>query len=98
MAEAVPHVIDTVDQLRAWRDAKLAPVVRDFKPAWLQEVSVAMSRLEIVFDLIFRPYAGRGWIRRRYRYDGEVNVLHFTGEVDFPESELSKLPDSALIE
>jgi hypothetical protein len=51
----------------------------------------------LVFDLIYRPYAGRGWIKRRYRYDGEVDVLHYTGELEFPESELSKLPESALV-
>ena len=97
MATTFEDVIKTADQLRARRDAKLAPVVRDFKPAWLLEVSLTMSRLEIVFDLIYRPYAGRGWVKRRYRYDGEVDVLHYGGELEFPESELGSLPDSALI-
>lgn len=97
MATTLEDVIETAEQLRAHRDAKLAPVVRDFKPAWLLEVSLTMSRLEIVFEVIFRPYVGRGWVRRRYRYDGEVDVLHYVGELEFPESELSSLPDSALI-
>jgi len=97
MATTFEDAIETVDQLRARRDAKLAPVVRDFKPAWLLEVSVSMTRLEIVFELIYRPYIGRGWVKRRYRYDGEVDVLHYVGELEFPESELGTLPDSALI-
>lgn len=97
MPAAEADVIDTIDQLRARRDVKLAPVVRDFKPAWLVTVSETMSRLEIVFEIIYRPYAGRGWIRRRYRYDGEVDVLHLIGELEFSESELSKLPENALI-
>ncbi len=97
MPAAEADVIDTIDQLRARRDVKLTPVVRDFKPAWLQTVSETMSRLEIVFEIIYRPYAGRGWIRRRYRYDGEVDVLHLIGELEFAESDLSKLPESALI-
>ncbi len=97
MATTLEDVIETAEQLRAHRDAKLAPVVRDFKPAWLLEVSLTMSRLEIVFEVIFRPYVGRGWVRRRYRYDGEVDVLHYVGELEFPESELGTLPDSALI-
>ena len=83
--------------LRDRRDAKLFPIVRDFKPAWLVDVSVQPSREELVFDLVFRPYAGRGWIKRRYRYDGEVDVLHYTGELEFQESELAKLPETALI-
>jgi hypothetical protein len=86
-----------LDQLRVRRDAKLTPVVRDFKPAWLLTVSETLSRLEIVFEIIYRPYAGRGWTRRRYRYDGEVDVLHLIGELEFPESELSRLPDTAFI-
>lgn len=97
MSTTLPDVVDNVEQLRARRDVKLAPVVRDFKPAWIREVTVSMSNLQLVFDLIYRPYAGRGWIRRRYRYDGEVDVLHYDGEVDFPERELSDLPDSALV-
>jgi hypothetical protein len=56
-----------------------------------------MFKLELVFDLVFRPYAGRGWIKRRYRYDGEADVLHYVGEVEFPESELSQLPEENLI-
>lgn len=87
----------TIDQLRVRRDAKLAPVVRDFQPAWLLTVSETLARLEIVFEIIYRPYAGRGWIRRRYRYDGEVDVLHLIGELGLSERELSQLPDSALI-
>ena len=97
MAAVSPQVAELKD-LRDRRDRKLAPVVRDFKPAWVLDVSVSPSREELVFDLVYRPYAGRGWIRRRYRYDGQVDVLHFTGELEFPESELSKLPESALIQ
>ena len=96
MSTLSPEVAEMKD-LRDRRNAKLAPVVKDFKPAWLIDVSVAMSRLELVFDLVFRPYAGRGWTKRRYRYDGESDVLHYVGEVEFPESELSKLPEENLI-
>ncbi len=96
MSTVSPEVAELKD-LRDRRDAKLFPVVRDFKPAWILDVSVNSAHAELVFDLIFRPYAGRGWIKRRYRYDGEVDVLHYTGELEFPESELPKLPEAALI-
>jgi len=91
-----PQVAGLKD-LRDRRDARLFPVVRDFKPAWVLDVSVNPGHEELVFDLIFRPYVGRGWIKRRYRYDGEVDVLHYTGELEFPESELAQLPEAALI-
>ena len=55
------------------------------------------AREELVFDLVFRPYAGRGWIKRRYRYDGEVDVLHHLGEVPFAEGDLNKLSAEDLI-
>lgn len=96
MSTLSPQVAE-LKNLRDRRDAKLAPVVRDFKPAWLLDVSVNPAHEELVFDLVFRPYAGRGWIKRRYRYDGEVDVLHYTGELEFAESGLAKLPEAALI-
>ena len=96
MSTLSPQVAELKD-LRDRRDAKLFPIVRDFKPAWILDVSVNPAREELVFDLVFRPYAGRGWIKRRYRYDGEVDVLHYTGELEFPESELAQLPATALI-
>jgi len=83
--------------MRDRRDQKLSVVVRDYKPAWLIDVSVNLSRIEIVFDVIFRPYSGQGWFKRRYRYDGEVDVLHHLGEMAYAESEVAKLPDEALI-
>ncbi len=96
MSTLSPQVAE-LKSLRDRRDAKLTPVIRDFKPVWLLDVSVNPAREELVFDVVYRPYAGRGWIKRRYRYDGEVDVLHYIGEVEFSESELSKLPDTALV-
>ncbi len=96
MSALSPQIAE-LQELRDRRNAKLAPIVRDFKPAWILDVSVHPTREELVFDLVFRPYPGRGWIKRRYRYDGEVDVLHYTGELEFPEGELSKLSETALI-
>lgn len=96
MSTLSPQVAELKD-LRDQRAAKLYPIVRDFKPAWILDVSVNAQRQELVFDLIYRPYAGRGWIKRRYRYDGEVDVLHYNGELEFLESELAQLPETALI-
>ena len=95
MSALSPQVAE-LKGLRDRRDAKLAPVVRDFKPAWILDVSVSAQREELVFDLVYRPYAGRGWIKRRYRYDGEVDELHYTGELEVAESEVAKLPETAL--
>jgi len=96
MSTLSPHVAELKD-LRDRRDVKLFPIIRDFKPVWLQDVSVNAGRAELLFDIVYRPYAGRGWIKRRYRYDGEVDVLHYTGELEFSESELMQLPETALV-
>ena len=87
-----------IKDLRARRSAKLAPVIRDFKPVWILDVGEYPQRDEVVFDIVYRPYAGRGWIKRRYRYDGEVDVLHYTGEVEFAEADVMRLPDEALVQ
>jgi hypothetical protein len=96
MSTLSPHVAELKD-LRDRRDVKLFPIIRDFKPVWLQDVSVNAGREELLFDIVYRPYAGRGWIKRRYRYDGEVDVLHYTGELEFSETELMQLPETALV-
>jgi hypothetical protein len=96
MSTLSPQVAELKD-LRDRRDVKLFPIIRDFKPVWLQDVNVNQSREELLFDIVYRPYAGRGWIKRRYRYDGEVDVLHYTGELEVSETELMQLPETALI-
>ena len=96
MSTLSPQVAE-LKELRDRRDARLFPIIRDFKPVWLMDVSVDPIRDELLFDIIFRPYAGRGWIKRRYRYDGQVDVLHYTGELELAESELTHLPENALI-
>lgn len=88
---------DAIDlsELKRRRDQKVSVVVRLTRPAWLIDVKALPETHTLLFDLIFRPTPSEGWYRRRYEYDGEANVLHHRGEVVFPESELSALPDAA---
>ncbi len=96
MSAYSPEVVE-LKALRDKRNQKLSVVVAPVKPAWLIDVSVNQGRSELVFDVIFRPYSGKGWFKRRYRYDGEVDVLHHLGEVAFSEAELNKLSADDLI-
>jgi ABC-type antimicrobial peptide transport system ATPase subunit len=96
MSTFSPEIVE-LKALRDRRDKKLSVVVAFNKPAWLIDVSVNQGRSELVFDVVFRPYSGQGWIKRRYRYDGEVDVLHHLGEVQFAEREFNKLPQEAAI-
>ena len=87
-------VVDMAE-VKARRNTKVSVVVKLARPAWIIDVKEIPEAQTVVFDLIFRPFPGDGWYRRRYEYDGEANVLHHCGEQFFPESELRTLPDSA---
>ena len=81
-------------EIVAGRDRKLAIVLRNSRPAWIVSEQVNLAKNTCVFDVVFR-YDGR-WVRRRYIYDAEVDVLHFDGETLFDESRLLTLPDDQL--
>ncbi|HEY4688788.1 MAG TPA: hypothetical protein VIK33_05710 [Anaerolineae bacterium] len=91
---AVNSAID-MTEVKARRNKKVSVVVRSARPAWIIDVNEYPESQRMVFDLVFRPYPGRGWYRRRYEYDGEADVLHHRGEVGMPESELRTLPAEA---
>ncbi len=88
------QAVDMAD-VKARRTKKVSVVVRLARPAWLVDVKEIPESSTIVFDLIFRPFPSGGWLRRRYEYDGEANILHHHGEQVFAESDLRSLPDSA---
>ena len=81
-------------EIMAGRDLKLAIVLRNTHPAWIVSEQANLAQNTCVFDVVFR-YGGR-WVRRRYIYDAEVDVLHFDGEVLFDESRLLMLSEDQL--
>lgn len=87
----------TVDMaaLKARRNKKVSVVARPARPAWIIDVKEYPESSTILFDLVFRPYPGSGWFRRRYEYDGEADVLHHRGEVRVSDAQLQALPDEA---
>lgn len=83
-----------VDSIKAGRDRKLAIVLQDKHPAWIVSEQLNLAENTLVFDVVFR-YGGH-WVRRRYIYDAEVDVLHFNGETVFDETSLHTLPSDQL--
>lgn len=81
-------------EIKAGRDRKLAIVLHNTHPAWIVSEQVNLANNTCVFDVVFR-YGGR-WVRRRYIYDAEVDVLHFDGEASFDEAWLLTLSDEQL--
>ena len=81
-------------EIVAGRNRKLAIVLRNTRPAWIVSEQVNLAQNTCVFDVVFR-YGGR-WVRRRYIYDAEVDVLHFDGEALFDETRLLTLSDDQL--
>jgi len=87
---------DRITEIKARRDRKLAIVLRDSRPAWIVGEKVSPIKNDCLFDVVLR-YGGR-WAQRRYLYDAEVDVLHFSGETLFDETRLHTLPDDALFQ
>ena len=88
-------VPDIVTDIQARRDRKLAPVVAKHLPAWIVQERINTSRHVCTFDLVFRP--ATTWLRRRYTYDAEVDVLHYRGEETFDEATLGELSKELLV-
>ncbi|MDT7884086.1 MAG: hypothetical protein RQ891_04420 [Thermoflexus sp.] len=82
---------------RLWERAmgRLRPTLPSDSPSWVLGEAFDVENALVWFDVVMR--VGPGWVRRRYRYDGEVDVLYFSGEVPFPEGELDRLPPERMI-
>jgi hypothetical protein len=95
MPSNMTPIVADMAEVKARRNKKVSVIVRSSRPAWIIDVKEIPESSTISFDLIFRRSPSGGWFRRRYEYDGEADILHFRGEVAFPESEVRTLPDSA---
>ncbi len=93
-AETQDIAAERTAEIRARRDDKLAIVLGNSRPAWIVAEQVSIVQNTCLFDVVF--YAGGRWIQRRYNYDAEVDVLHFSGETPFDETQLHTLPDAQL--
>ncbi len=77
---------DRVACMRALRDAKARPHLRQYAPVWLANEEVLSEQDAIRFEVVFyHPYYG--WVRRRYLFDAFNNVLYHKGQVPFSEAE-----------
>jgi hypothetical protein len=81
---------------RLWERAleRLRPTLPSDSPSWVLGETFDVENALVWFEVVMR--IGPGWVRRRYRYDGEVDVLYFSGEVPFPETELDRLPSERI--
>ncbi|MER3468372.1 MAG: hypothetical protein C4312_07760 [Thermoflexus sp.] len=82
---------------RLWEQAmrRLQPTLPPDSPSWVLDESFDLANRLVWFDVVQRN--GPRWVRRRYRYDGEVDVLYFSGEVPFPEADLDRLPPERMV-
>jgi hypothetical protein len=83
-------------EIKAARDRKLAIVLGGSHPAWIVGEQVSLAENDCVFEVVFRH--GDRWVQRRYTYDADVDVLHFSGETPFEETRLHTLPDDMLFD
>ncbi|MCS7251931.1 MAG: hypothetical protein RMK32_05405 [Anaerolineae bacterium] len=64
-------------------------------PSWVLNEAFDLPNNIMRLDIVMR--IGPGWVKRRYRYDGEVDVLYFNGEIPFPETALDELPPERMV-
>lgn len=74
---------------------RLQPTLPADSPSWVLNEAFDLRDRLVWFDVVMR--VGPRWVKRRYRYDGEVDVLYFSGEVPFPEESLDRLPAERMI-
>ncbi len=82
---------------RLWERAlrRLQATLPSDSPSWVLNEAFDLPNGLVWFDVVVR--VGPRWVRRRYRYDGEVDVLYFSGEVPFRETELDRLPAERMV-
>ncbi len=80
-----------------WQRAmgRLRPTLPSDSPSWVLGEAFDVENTLVWFEVVMR--VGPRWVRRRYRYDGEVDVLYFSGEVPFSETELDRLPPERMV-
>ncbi len=74
---------------------RLQPTLPPDSPSWVLNETFDLPNRMVWFDVVMR--VGPRWVRRRYRYDGEVDVLYFSGEVPFRETDLDRLPPERMV-
>lgn len=86
-----------VQRQRLWERAihRLQGVLPSDSPSWVLNEAFDLRNDLVWLDVVMR--VGPRWVKRRYRYDGEVDVLYFSGEVSFPEAALDQLPAERMI-
>jgi hypothetical protein len=84
----------TPDKLRKWRDAKVAPHLKQYAPVWLESETIEPDEDVIIFNVVFR-HPAYGWVSRRYRYDGFNDVLYYSGQRVITEEAALALQDKA---
>ncbi|WP_376790405.1 hypothetical protein [Thermoflexus sp.] len=82
---------------RLWERAmqRLQPTLPPDSPSWVLDEIFDLQNGLVWFDVVMR--VGPHWVKRRYRYDGEADVLYFSGAVPFPETGLDRLPPERMV-
>ncbi len=82
---------------RLWEQAmrRLRTTLPSDSPSWVLNEAFDLHNDLVWIDVVMR--VGPRWVKRRYRYDGAVDVLYFSGEIPFPETALDQLPAERMV-
>lgn len=84
-----------MDDLRAKRDAKAIPHLKQYAPVWLVDEKLIPREDAVQFNVIFQHNL-YGWVNRRYRFDAFNNVLYHKGQTRLSENDVLALQDKEL--
>ncbi len=66
--------------LRAHRDAKAKPHLKQYAPVWMVQEDPILEDDSIRFSVVFF-HPMYSWVTRRYRFDAYNDVLYYLGEM-----------------
>jgi hypothetical protein len=71
-------------ELAALRDAKVRGHLNQYAPVWIVEETYDLVDHQLTFHAIFQHNL-YSWVKRRYLYDGQNDVLYHKGQISLSE-------------
>ncbi len=78
-AETIDHT-EALNTVRARRDAKARPHLKQYAPVWMMQEDFILDDESVRFSVMFY-HPKYNWVTRRYRYDAYNDVLYYLGEL-----------------
>jgi hypothetical protein len=71
-------------ELAAMRNAKVSGHLSQYAPVWIVEETYDLVDHQLTFHAVFQHNL-YSWVKRRYLYDGQNDVLYHKGQISLTE-------------